>query len=395
MKAAKAFLVACLVAFLGACVVVPVIDDSSPRPPAPPPRSERPAVRIADLEASPVRFAPGRPIDFIVKIENRGARGFDFDIGVFHEARLVGWINGTEIPRGMSSFRLKDDRFAGESGSYMVRVRHRDRVVDERRFSAWPTGDGRFSIDPGQAPRETRPSVEIENLEATPIVFSVRQPVDFIVKIENKGDGRSGFDVGVFHEGRLVGWQRNKSLRPGVNIFKLRDPGFTGDPGSYSVKVQYGSDIIGEKRFATHRTSDGRYTLDPKNNPPWQDSWVSVVDLEALPVRFVPRRPIDFAVKIQNRGPASAGFDVGIFHEGRLVGWQTNKALNPGVNVFRVRDDGFTGDPGSYIVKVRRAGRIIDEKRFTTRRVNALLFTLEPSDGPEKDRRQEDRRPRR
>lgn len=284
MGAVKIFVVACLVAVLGSCVVVPVADDSSPRPPAPPPPVDRPLVRISNLEAVPAKFAPARPIDFVVKISNNGGRGYDFDIGVFHETRIVGWINGIEIPRGMSNFRLKDDKFTGDQGSYIVRVRQGGRVVDERRFSSWPTGDGRFVIDPGQGPRDRAP--------------------------------------------------------------------------------------------------DGRHSTDTnKHNPPWEDSWVSIANLEASPAFFMPKKPIDFVVKIQNRGSISGtGFDVGIFHEGRLVAWEMNKALNPGTSVFKVRDNGFTGDPGSYIVKIRRAGHIIDEKNFATYRKGfTALYTLDPS----------------
>lgn len=288
MKAVKLFVVACLVTVLGSCVVVPV-DDSSPRPHAPPPPSvDRPIVRISDLDAVPAKFLPGKSIDFVVKIENSGGRGYGFDIGVFHEARLVGWINEKEIPRGVSNFRLKDDKFTGDSGSYIVKVRERGKIVDERRFSAWPAGDGRFTIDPGQAPRDRAPDrrvpdgrhstdvnrysppwddsfVSIVNLEASPAFFMPKKPIDFVVKIQNRGSvGASGFDVGIFHEGRLVAWEMSKGLNPGANVFKLQDNAFTGDPGSYIVKVRRGGRIIDEKAFATYRKGfTALYTLDP------------------------------------------------------------------------------------------------------------------------------------
>lgn len=287
MKTARVLILACLVAVSGSCVYVPVADDPSPRPPAPPPRidrpTDRPLVRISDLEALPAKFVPGKPIDFVVKMENSGGRGYDFDIGVFHEARLVGWINGKEIPRGVSNFRLKDDKFTGESGSYIVRVRQGSRIVDERRFSAWPIGDGRFVIDPGQAPRERIPDrrgpdgrhsdankwedswVSISNLEASPVFFMPKKPIDFVVTIQNRGSaGASGFDVGIFHEGRLVAWEMNKGLNPGTNVFKVRDNAFAGDPGSYIVKVRRAGRIIDEKGFATYRKGFmALYTLDP------------------------------------------------------------------------------------------------------------------------------------
>jgi hypothetical protein len=294
LKGIRMFVVAWLVLVMGSCVILPVTDDSSHRPPAPPPpvdRIEKPAARISDLEALPARFSPGRPIDFVVKINNSGGHGRDFDIGVFHEQRLVGWTDRIEIPRGASTFRLKDDHFEGEPGSYIVRLRHRGAVTDERKFSAWPTGDGRFTIDPGQAPREKFPDER------------------------HRPDGRHSGDT------------------------------------------------------------------DRHGPPPWEDGWLSIVNLESDPLFFVATKPIDFVVKILNKGPASAsGFDVGIFHEGRLVAWETGKVLNPGENTFRVRDDGFTGDPGNYIVKVRRAGHVIDEKAFATYKKGFnTLFTLDPS----------------
>lgn len=280
MKALRMLAVACLVAVLGSCVIAPVTDDSLSGPSAPPPPGDRPQVRISNLEARPVTFVPGRPIDFMVKISNSGGHGYGFDIGVFHEARLVGWIKGAEVPRGVSNFRLQDDGFTGDSGSYIVRVRHRGDFVEERKFSAWPTGDGRFTIDPGQAPRDRvtdgRRSnqwedswVSIVDLEASPAFFVPKKPVDFIVKIQNRGSaGTSGIDVGVYHEGRLVAWEMNRPLNPGTNVFKVRDNGFTGEPGNYIVRVRKAGRIIDEKAFATYRRGFGSlYTLDPSQVP--------------------------------------------------------------------------------------------------------------------------------
>lgn len=291
MKALRTLVVMWLVTVLGSCVVAPVADEPSRRSPAPPPpveRIDKPVARISDLEAVPVRFVPGRPIDFIVKISNSGGHGYDFDIGVFHEARLVGWTNRIEIPRGVSTFRLKDDQFTGEPGAYVVKLRQRGDTVDERRFSAWPTGDGRFTIDPGQVPRDGRRSpddrhspwddrwVSIANLEAYPTLFLPRKPIDLVVKIVNKGSvSGSGFDVGILHEGRLVAWELDKKLNPGSNVFKVRDEGFTGDAGSYIVKVRRAGRSIEERAFQTYRIGLGGkayYTLDPAKTPA-EENW--------------------------------------------------------------------------------------------------------------------------
>jgi hypothetical protein len=107
-----------------------------------------------------------------------------------------------------------------------------------------------------------------------------------------------------------------------------------------------------------------------------------IVNLEANPKWFKPDQPIDFIVTIRNDGLPLDGFDVGVFHEGRLVGWETNKRLKNGINTFKLRDRRFTGDRGDYIVKVRFKGSIFKEKRFATRPFR--MFTIDPAAGPPK-----------
>ena len=126
----------------------------------------------------------------------------------------------------------------------------------------------------------------------------------------------------------------------------------------------------------------GDYHREPEHGPGpgWGDRRfdVDIANLEAIPRWFVPGQPIDFVARINNNGPAAAGFDIGIFHEGRLVGWEMDKTLAPGPNKFKVRDHGFTGDAGAYIVRIRRAGHILDEKRFVTNRLPDGRFTINP-----------------
>ena len=117
---------------------------------------------------------------------------------------------------------------------------------------------------------EIKAATHIVNLEATPLWFRAGQPIDFVVTIKYDGGTQSGFDVGVFHEGRLVGWQMNKRLNRGMNTFKLRDPNFKGDPGDYIVKVKFKGSVFTEKKFATrsHQIPTYIFTIDPKEQPP-------------------------------------------------------------------------------------------------------------------------------
>jgi hypothetical protein len=103
-----------------------------------------------------------------------------------------------------------------------------------------------------------------------------------------------------------------------------------------------------------------------------------IVNLEANPEWFRRRQPVDFQVTIRYDGPPQDGFDVGVFHEGRLVGWEMHKILQPGMNTFRLHDRHFKGDPGDYIVKIRFRGRVFQEKRFKT----SAYFTINPEKRP-------------
>jgi hypothetical protein len=105
-----------------------------------------------------------------------------------------------------------------------------------------------------------------------------------------------------------------------------------------------------------------------------------IVNLEAQPLWFNPGQPIDFIATIRYDGGTQDGFDIGVFHKARLVGWETNKRLNSGMNTFKLHDANFRGDPGAYIVKVRFKGRIFTEKQFATR--THCLFTIDPKAAP-------------
>jgi hypothetical protein len=105
-----------------------------------------------------------------------------------------------------------------------------------------------------------------------------------------------------------------------------------------------------------------------------------IINLEAIPIWFRPGQPIDFIVTLKYGGGPQDGFDVGVFHEARVVGWETNKRLNTGMNTFRLHDLNFKGDPGAYIVRVKFKGKIFREKRFATR--PSCMFTIDPKAPP-------------
>ena len=90
-------------------------------------------------------------------------------------------------------------------------------------------------------------------------------------------------------------------------------------------------------------------------------------------------QPIDFVVTVRYDGGTQDGFDVGVFHEGRLVGWEMNKRFNSGMNTLKLRDANFRGDPGDFIVKIRFKGNVFTEKKFATRshQVPTLIFTID------------------
>jgi hypothetical protein len=108
--------------------------------------------------------------------------------------------------------------------------------------------------------------------------------------------------------------------------------------------------------------------------------WTNIVNLEAMPLWFQAGKPIDFVVTVKYDGGTQDGFDVGVFHKGRLVGWEMNKKFNNGPNTFKLRDNNFKGDPGAYIVKLRYKGKIFKEKTFATRA--HCIFTIDPKAVP-------------
>lgn len=117
---------------------------------------------------------------------------------------------------------------------------------------------------------EIKAKTHIVNLEARPVWFRPGAPIDFVAAIKYDGGTQDGFDIGVFHEGRLVGWQMNQRLNTGMNTFKLRDANFRGDPGDYIVKVRFKGNVFTEKKFATrsHAITTYIFTIDPKAQPP-------------------------------------------------------------------------------------------------------------------------------
>ena len=107
---------------------------------------------------------------------------------------------------------------------------------------------------------------QIVNLEAQPVWFGPAQPIDFIVTIKYGGGTQDGFDVGVFHGNRVVGWEMNKRFDGGMNTFKLHDANFRGEPVGYIVKIRYKGRIFTEKTFVTK--SHCSFTIDPRATAP-------------------------------------------------------------------------------------------------------------------------------
>ncbi len=123
---------------------------------------------------------------------------------------------------------------------------------------------------PAQGYRDFRGRTQIVNLEAKPKWFKPGDAIEFLVAIRHDGDRDDGFDIGVFHEGRLVGWERNQRLNSGINTYRLRDRNFTGEPGDYIVRLLHRGRVLQERRFKARR--DCLFTIDPTSRPPrW--SW--------------------------------------------------------------------------------------------------------------------------
>jgi len=116
--------------------------------------------------------------------------------------------------------------------------------------------------------QEIMRATHIVNLEAQPVWFKPGQPIDFIVTVKYDGGTQDGFDVGVFHGTRLVGWETNKRFNSGMNTFKLHDANFRGGPGHYIVKIKFNGKVFTEKQFITK--SHCIFTIDPKAPPPGQ-----------------------------------------------------------------------------------------------------------------------------
>jgi hypothetical protein len=114
--------------------------------------------------------------------------------------------------------------------------------------------------------QEIKSSTHIVNLEANPVWFRAGQPIDFIVTVKYDGGTQDGFDVGVFHESRLVGWEMNKRFNSGMNTFKVHDAHFRGDPGAYIVKLRFKSREFTQKSFVSK--SNCMFTIDPRAEHP-------------------------------------------------------------------------------------------------------------------------------
>ena len=97
----------------------------------------------------------------------------------------------------------------------------------------------------GSSVQEAINNITIVNMEASPINFKVGQPIDFLVFINNRNPmPLLSANVFVTQGSRVVGNMTNTNLAPtgsgGPGISRtIRDTGFTGSDGTYTVDVEY------------------------------------------------------------------------------------------------------------------------------------------------------------
>jgi len=108
--------------------------------------------------------------------------------------------------------------------------------------------------------------INVVNMEANPLRFSVGQQIDFKVMITNTNPGLTLSPVNVFvtQGTRVVGNRTHLSVGPGNHVITLQDSGFTAAGGMYVVDLEYKGQHK-TRRFVTK--SVPMYTLDPTPNP--------------------------------------------------------------------------------------------------------------------------------
>jgi hypothetical protein len=227
--------------------------------------------------------------------------------------------------------------------------------------------------------------ITVAALEALPTAFSPGQPINFLIQINNLGATVEGVNVGIFHGGRLVGWENGKTLSEGPNAFSIKDNDFKGDRGGYIVRVVHQGTVVAEREYATKVTKTGKYVLvaagsgtPGRPGRPISGS-ATVVNLEAVPAIFADGQSISFLIRIDNRDSARQGFDIDVYHDGRLAGSEKNRTLSQGTNAIRVGSRAFRAQKGFYSVKLLLNGRTISEKNFIVRRVDTNRYTFDPA----------------
>jgi hypothetical protein len=108
---------------------------------------------IVNLEALPVWFKPGQPIDFVATVKYDGGTQDGFDVGVFHKNRLVAWEMNKRFNRGMNTFKVRDMNFKGDPGEYIVKLRFKGVIFKEKKFiTKFHCLTPIFTIDPKATP---------------------------------------------------------------------------------------------------------------------------------------------------------------------------------------------------------------------------------------------------
>lgn len=89
------------------------------------------------------------------------------------------------------------------------------------------------------------------------------------------------------------------------------------------------------------------------------------VGLEAEPREFRSGMPVQLKVNFRSGHWPMSGMEIRVSHAGRTVGNLSSFAIRGPVSAANLRDDGFPGTSGEYVVEIEYLGQTI-QKRFST-----------------------------
>jgi len=153
MKKASTLLLAIVMVGIALLVFAPASSQALT------PAEIKAATTIKNLEAMPVWFKGGQPIDFVVTVNYKGGTQDGFDVGVFHKNRLVAWELNKRFNTGDNTFKVRDSHFAtdpgfkGDPGVYIVKLRFKGQIFQQKVFATkWHCPVIYFTIDPKATP---------------------------------------------------------------------------------------------------------------------------------------------------------------------------------------------------------------------------------------------------